>query len=186
MSYYSQEELKKIGFKSIGSDVMISTKSSIYDPEMIEISNNVRIDDFVMLSGKVIINSYCHITPYCMLAGGEPGIFLSENVTLAYGVKVFSQSDDYSGHSLTNSLIPRHFKKEIFKPVNIHKHTIIGANSLIFPGVTIHEGVSVGAMSLVNKSLNAWTENFGIPVREIKKKSKNILNLWNLFQNEKK
>lgn len=48
----------------------------------------------------------------CLVAGGEPGIIMSDFVTLAYGVKVFSQSDDYSGKSLVNSNIPKKFKHE--------------------------------------------------------------------------
>lgn len=36
-SFYSREELKKIGFKSYGENVLISKKASIYSPEKIEI-----------------------------------------------------------------------------------------------------------------------------------------------------
>lgn len=186
MPYYSELELKSFGFRSIGKNVKISTLTSIYNPENIEIADNVRIDDFVMLSGRISIKSYSHITPYCMIAGGVPGVFIFENVTLAYGVKVFSQSDDYLGDSLVNSLIPRKFKKEIFEPVYIFKHSVIGANSIILPGVRVNEGVSVGAMTLVNKSLNPWTLNFGVPVKQIKEKSRGLLGLWGQFINEKK
>lgn len=50
MGFYSREQLEKIGFKSLGKNVLISDKSSIYSPENISIGNNVRIDDFCILS----------------------------------------------------------------------------------------------------------------------------------------
>jgi len=43
--------------------------------------------------------------------------------------------------------------------------------------VHVGEGGAVGAMSLVNKSIEPWTVNVGIPSRKIKERSKNILNL---------
>ena len=45
-SFYSESELKRLGFKSVGKNVLLSRKSSIYLPEKITIGNNVRIDDF--------------------------------------------------------------------------------------------------------------------------------------------
>lgn len=72
-SFYSQEELKKIGFLSVGKNVLISKKASIYNPGVISVGNNVRIDDFCILSGKVTIGSYSHIAAYTALYGGEVG-----------------------------------------------------------------------------------------------------------------
>ena len=105
-----------------------------------------------MLKTQHLAISLIHITPMCLIAGGKPGVYFADFCCLAYGVKVFSQSDDYTGGSLTNSCIPRKYKKEIFESVNIEKHVIIGANSVIFPGVNISEGCSIGAMSLLIKS----------------------------------
>lgn len=50
MGFYSREQLEKIGFKSLGENVLISDKTSIYSPENISIGNNVRVDDFSILS----------------------------------------------------------------------------------------------------------------------------------------
>ena len=60
-SFYSDEELKKIRFKSLGENVLISKKASIYSPEKIIIGNNVRIDDFCILSGNIQIGNHVHI-----------------------------------------------------------------------------------------------------------------------------
>lgn len=152
MSFLSDSELRKIGFKKLGKNVKISDKASIYNPEKIEIGDNSRIDDFCLLSGKISIGNNVHIAAYCNIAGGIEGITFDDFSGLAYGCHVFSQSDDYTGRTLTNPTIPKKYKKEIIKQVIIGKHVIVGTNSLVFPGVTIEEGCSIGAMTMVTKS----------------------------------
>ncbi len=185
MAYLTETELSAYGFKSVGVDVKISDKAVIYNPEKITIGNYSRIDDFCVVSGNVSIGNYVHITPMCLVAGGIPGITLSDYSTLAYGVKIFSQSDDYSGHTMTNSLIPKKYKKEIFIPVVIGMYAIIGAGSIILPGADIAEGVSVGAMSLVTKKTEPWKIYAGVPAKVMKDRSKNLLNLVSEFKGEK-
>lgn len=53
-SYYSNEEL----------DLLQCKKASIYSAQKISIGNNVRIDDFVILSGRILIGNYVHIQEY--------------------------------------------------------------------------------------------------------------------------
>lgn len=174
MAYYSREELVGLGFKYLGKEVKVSKLASIYDHHRIEIGDYSRIDDFCLLSGEVRIGRYCHITPMCLLAGGKPGVHIEDFVTLAYGVKVFSQSDDYSGLSMTNSLIPKEYKNEKYAKVFLKKHSILGANSTILPGVIVNEGCAIGAMSLVLKSTDAWGIYAGVPVTRINERSRNV------------
>ena len=74
MAYYTDEELKRIGFKSIGKDIKISNKASIYNPSEIEIGDYSRIDDFCVISGKVKLGRNVHIAPHCLVAGGSEGV----------------------------------------------------------------------------------------------------------------
>ncbi len=171
-----------MGFKRVGINVKISNKASIYDCHNIEIGDNSRLDDFCLLSGRIVIGRYCHVTPMCLIAGGLPGVFMSDYCTLAYGSKIFSQSDDYSGNSLTNSLMPKMYKKEIFLPVNIGKLVIIGSGSTVLPGVNIEEGCAIGAMTLVNKSTTPWGIYAGIPAKRIKERSQKALEMLNDFE----
>lgn len=177
MGYYTLEQLENMGFKKLGVGVKISDKASLYNTESIEIGNNSRIDDFCVLSGQVKIGCNVHIAPFCLVAGGELGITMEDFSGLAYGVQVFSQSDDYSGTSLTNPTVPPRFKKEKKAPVSIGRHVIVGAGSMVFPGVNIAEGCSVGAMTLVNKSTKAWGIYLGNPARRIKERNKNLLEM---------
>ncbi len=107
MAYLDEAQLSQMGFKKLGKEVKISDKASIYNAELIELGDYTRIDDFCVISGRIIFGNYNHVTPMCLVAGGEPGVEFSDFCTLAYGVKVFAQSDDYSGETMTNSLIPK-------------------------------------------------------------------------------
>lgn len=184
MAYLSIEQLQKLNFKSFGKGVKVSDKASIYDAEEIELGDYSRIDDFCIISGRVKIGSYCHITPMCLIAGGIPGVEISDFCTFAYGVKVFSQSDDYSGESMVNSLIPKMYKREIFSKVVIERQVVIGAGSTIFPGVTVAEGCAIGAMSLVIKPTEPWGIYAGTPARRLKNRSRKLLELEKEFLSE--
>jgi galactoside O-acetyltransferase len=186
MPYLSKVEIMTLGFKSVGNNVKISSKASIYNPELISIGNNSRVDDFCLLSGSIEIGSNCHITPMCLIAGGEPGIIIKDFVALAYGVKIFSQSDDYSGNTMTNSTINKKYKKEIKEKVLIDRHVIIGANSVVLPGVHLKEGTSVGACSLIIKTTDEWSIYCGQPAKNIKKRSKKLLELEHEYLKEMK
>lgn len=175
MSYLTEEQLHSSGFKSLGQGVKISDKASIYNACEIEIGDFSRIDDFCVISGKVKIGKYNHITPMCLVAGGVAGIIFEDFCTLAYGVKIFSQSDDYTGETLTNSLIPKKYKNEKFSAVLLQRHVIVGAGATILPGVTIAEGCSVGAMALVTKSTDVWGIYTGVPAKRIKERKKDLL-----------
>lgn len=177
MSYLTETQLQAMGFKSLGKEVKISDRASIYNADQIEIGDYSRIDDFCVVSGKVKIGRNTHITPQCLVAGGIPGLIIEDFVALAYGVKVFTQSDDYSGLTMTNSTVPKEFKKEIMAAVRIGKHSIIGAGSIIMPGVQVSEGNSLGANSLLLTSTESWSIYVGSPAKKIKDRKRDLLQL---------
>jgi len=177
MAYYTQEELKQLEFKYLGKNIKISNKASIYNFDQISIDDNSRIDDFCVISGKIKIGKSVHITPMCLVAGGEKGIVFEDFATIAYGVQVFTQSDDYSGKTMTNSTIPIKYKNEYKKKVILKKHSIVGAGSIIMPGVTLAKGTSIGAMSLVLKDTKSWSIYIGNPAKKIKRRKKDLLKL---------
>jgi acetyltransferase-like isoleucine patch superfamily enzyme len=186
MAYLSVAQLNELGFRKLGKEVKISDKASVYNPELIELGDYTRIDDFCVVSGRVIFGKYNHITPMCLVAGGEPGIEFADFCTLAYGVKVFAQSDDYSGATLTNSLVPKKYKDEKFAKVKLERHVIVGAGATIMPGITIKEGCSVGAMALVTKSTDPWGIYMGIPAVRVKERKQDLLDLERKFLGELK
>ena len=187
MSYYTEKELKSLGFKHIGRNVKISNKASIYNHDQIEIYDNSRIDDFCVISGKIKIGKNVHITPQCLVAGGEKGIIFEDFTTISYQVQIFTQSDDYSGTTMVNSTIPVKYKNEYKDPVKLGIFSVVGAGSIIMPGVILAEGTSVGAMSLVLKSTDPWGIYVGVPAKRLKDRKKDLLQLKTDYsQNEGK
>lgn len=175
-SFYSNEELQAIGFKQIGRNVLISRKASIYSAHEIEIGDNVRIDDFTILSGKIIIGSNIHISAYCALYGAK-GIYLEDYTGISPRTSLFSAMDDFSGDYLIGPIHPKEKTNVQGGPITLKKYSQIGTGCVIFPNVTIEEGTVVGAMSLVNKTLDKWTIYIGIPARKLKERRKNLLQL---------
>ena len=177
MSYLTGKQLTEMGFKSLGIDVKISDKASIYNCDQIEIGDYSRIDDFCVISGKIKIGRNVHVAAFCLLAGGEKGIVIEDFSGLAYKVQVFSQSDDYSGQTMTNPTVLSQFKNEMKKIIIIERHSIIGAGSMVLPGVILKEGTAIGAMSLVRKSTMSWSIYIGNPAKKIKDRKKDLLKL---------
>lgn len=176
-SFYSDDELKEIGFRTLGSNVLISRKCSIYGANNISIESNVRIDDFCILSGKIKIGNYVHIAAGVMLFGGEYGIVLEDFVGISSRCAVYAASDDYSGEALTNPTISDEYRNVIGGAVIFKKHSLVGSGCTVLPNVTVGEGTSVGSMSFVNKTLDAWGIYVGIPCHRVKDRSKKILSL---------
>ena len=187
-SFYTEEELKEIGFKSFGKNVLISKKSSIYGAKNITIGNNVRIDDFCILSGKITFGNYIHISAYTSLFAGDVGIELGDFVGISSRCIVYAVTDDYSGNYMTNPMIDDKYRNVVGSKIIIKKHSIIGTGSTIIPNgkseLLIEEGTSIGAMSLIKKNTLAWNIYFGIPAKIIKERSKNILELEKQFLEE--
>ena len=183
-SFYTQEELRNIGFKSLGENVLLSRHTSIYSAGKISIGSDVRIDDFCILSGSITIGNNVHIAPYCGLFAGNYGIDINDFCGISSRCIIYSLTDDYSGQYLTNPTIPDKYRNVIGGKVTLGKHALIGTGTTILPNVNIEDGVSVGSMSLVTKDLPAWGIYVGIPCRKLKDRDNNILSLEKNYLSE--
>jgi len=155
---------------------MISPKASIYGT--ITKGDHVRIDDFSILTGNIILNGYNRIGPFCHLSGVGGSIIFEKYSSCSPHCVILTKSDDYSGLSMTNPTVPEKFKSGLVSgSIKLGKFVIVGAQSLIMPGVTIAEGCSIGAFSLVKESTEPWGIYAGIPARRIKNRSKKLLKL---------
>lgn len=178
--FLNEKELSKIGFKSFGKNVLISSKCSIYNPGNIEIGDNVRIDDFCIISvGKDAFfkfGNFTHIGCQSSIIGGADVVF--EDFSCISGhVAVYSTTDDFRGGGMTNPMVPNEFRNCFSGNVVFGKHALVGSHSTILPGVVLATGVAVYAHSLVYKScLDEFGIYWGIPVKKIKnRESKKIL-----------
>ena len=184
-SFYSLDELKELGLQRIGQNVLISRKASIYNINKICIGNNVRIDDFCILSGKITIENYIHIAAYTALYGGDKGIVIRDFANISSKISIYSISDDYSGETMTNPMISDKYKNVKSEEVVIERHVIIGSGCVVLPGVVLREGSSFGAMTFINRDSEPWSINVGIPFKKIKDRSKELLELEKKLMEEK-
>jgi len=175
-SFYSKDELAKLGFKTIGSNILISRFARFYGTEKMEIGNHVRIDDFCILSGNIKLGNHVHISAYSALYG-KFGIEMQNYSGLSPRCTVFSASDDFSGDFYIGPMIDQRFTNVKGGKVKIGKYSQIGCNCVVLQGVTIFDGVAVGAMSLIIKDLPAWKIYKGIPAKYLKERSKRLLEL---------
>lgn len=175
-TFYNRQELECLGIKKLGEDVLIGRHVLLYHPEQLEIGDHVRIDDYTIISGKVTLHNYIHISHFCGLYGGEAGIEMMDFSGLSSKVTIYAVSDDYTGATLTNPTIPAEFKKKLIEmKVKIGKHGIVGANSVILPGANVGEGSSIGSMSLCTKAVDSWGIYVGIPAKKVKDRKKDLL-----------
>jgi dTDP-4-amino-4,6-dideoxy-D-glucose acyltransferase len=187
-TYLTEVDLKDFGFKSIGKNVRISSDARIYGQENISIGNDVRIDDFVILSA---VNGYINIGNYVFIArnshlSGFLGIEMHDFSSMAANTVIYSASDDYSGDFLTAQAIPQKYTAHIGGKIVIGKHVIIGSGCSIIGACNIGEGCSIGAMSLVQKELSPWGIYVGIPCKRLKERKKGLLKLEEQFRKDQR
>lgn len=184
-SFYTEEELQGLGLKSCGKNVLISRKTSVYGAENISIGDNVRVDDFCILSGRITLGNHIHVSAYAALYGAEMGIEVGDYVSISSRTSIYAVSDDYSGEFMTNPTLPERFRGVTSAPVRIGKHAIIGASSVVLPGVTVGEGASFGAFSLIKENCAGWWMYAGIPVKKVKERSRALLEKAEEFERSK-
>lgn len=183
MATLTREALDKLGFASVGENVQISDRASFFGACRIALGNNVRIDDFCVLSagmGGISVGQHVHIAVYSSLIGSGK-ITLSDFCNISSRVAIYSSTDDYSGATLTNPTIPSEFTGVTHAEVFLGKHVIVGCGSVILPGVTLEDGVAVGALSLVKDSCNEFGIYAGSPARLIRERKRDLLELEQRF-----
>lgn len=177
MTVLSRDVIERMGFASVGTNAQISDRASFYGTDRITLGDNVRIDDFCVLSagvGGINIGQYVHIAVYSSLIGAG-NITLFDFSNISSRVAIYSSSDDFSGATMTNPTVPGEFTSVTHADVFVGKHVIVGSGSVILPGVTLEEGVAVGALSLVTKRCEAFGIYAGNPARRIKERKRDLL-----------
>ncbi len=183
--YLNKRQLKKIGFKKIGKNCKISILTRGYNLDC-ALGDNVRIDDDVVLKGKINIRSNVHIARGCTLSGGEKGIFLDNFSTLSNFCQLFTKSDDYflpgvSGGTL-NETKQKKFCNIHNKKIKIGKSVIVGTFSVILPGANMGDFSSAGAFSLINKKIKSGYFFSNLETKNTKLKKRNLLKLNNIYK----
>ena len=183
MTMLSREAIEALAFDFVDENVQISERASFYGASRIALGNNIRIDDFCILSagaGGISLGDHVHIAVYSSLVGAGR-ITLSGFCNILSHVAIYSSNDDYSGVNLTNPTFPRGYTGVTHADVFLGKHVIVGNGGVILPGVTLEEGVAIGALSLVQKRCEAFGIYVGNSARRIKERKRDLLELEQQF-----
>lgn len=173
-SFYSKQDLKDMGLNCIGKNVLISKFARIYNPDRLFIGNNVRIDDFCILTGEIKLHNFIHISAGCYLYG-KNGIEINSYSGMSPKSIIYSAVDDFSGDFLINPMVPDQYTNVTGGKVVLEKYTQLGSATIVLPNVTIAEGVVSGAYTFINKSFEPWQIIGGIPAKKIKNRKKGLL-----------
>jgi dTDP-4-amino-4,6-dideoxy-D-glucose acyltransferase len=170
-SFLSMEDVASIGFASVGHDVRISRFARIYAPAQIHLGDEVRIDDFAILSpgdGEIRLAGYNHVGAGSMLFGT---VRMEPWSTVSGRVGIYAVSDDFSvdGTTYPHANAPKRVVHRM--PVVIGPRVVVGTGSTILPGVHISAGIAVGAMSLVTTSLVKPGVYVGSPARWLRSRT---------------
>jgi galactoside O-acetyltransferase len=187
MAMLSRESVEAMGFASVGVNVQISERASFYGAARIAFDDHVRIDDFCVLSagrGGISNGQFVHIAVYSSLIGAGK-IALSDFCNISSRAAIYSSSDDYSGATMTNPMVPSDYTRVKHADVFLGKHVIVGSGSVTLPGVTLEDGVAVGALSLVSRDCRAFGIYAGNPARRVKERKRDLLELEKRFLTSK-
>jgi galactoside O-acetyltransferase len=175
---YTIQELEKMGVKLYGKNINVSKFVNIYNPKNLILHDNIRIDDFTILSCKGLIEifNYVHISAQCFISSTTK-IIIGNFSAISVGTKIFGGCDDFSGEYLANPTIPTKYTNVKIGDILIGENVIIGSNSVVMPCVQINDGVAVGANSFINTNCDFWKIYAGSPIRFIKNRKKDCLKL---------
>lgn len=182
MSWLTYDQLMEMEFASLGKNVLLSSKGSYYNTKNIYIGDNVRIDDFCIISageGGIRIGRNVHISAFASIVGQAP-IDFEDFSGISNKVAVFSSTDDFA-KGMTNPTVPDRFRRLKHIPVRLGRHAVVGSNSVLLPGSELAEGTSVGALSVVRGKLEPWSVYLGNPVKRIMARSRGIIALEQKF-----
>ncbi len=172
-AYLSRESLERLGFAGLGDDVLIHPTCVLVGCERMRIGSHVRLDPFcvVTMSADLVIGDRVHVSAHASLLGGG-GIVIGDFACVSHGARVLSSSDDFSGGRICGPMVPPHHRHVVTARIEIGRHAVLGANSVILPGGGIGDGATVGALSLVKTPLEPWTVNAGVPTRVVSRRDR--------------
>jgi acetyltransferase-like isoleucine patch superfamily enzyme len=151
----------------IGNNTYIEddAKIRIREGGNIKIGDNCEILDGALIStygGNITIGNNCSINPYTMIFG-TGGVTIGNNVLIAAQCMIVPVN-----HNFDQRHIPISEQGHNAKGILIEDDVWIGHGCSILDGVTIGQGAIIAAGSVVNKNIERFSVNGGVPVKKIK------------------
>lgn len=162
-SFLTPDELAALGLAAVGQGVRVSRFARVYSPGRIFLGDEVRIDDFAILSpgdGTIRLEGRNHVAAGAMLFGD---IELGPGATISGRAAVYASSDDFRIMAPTYPYADD--RKLVHSRVRIGRDVVVGTGTTVLPGASIEDGIAIGAMSLVRVRLSRPGVYVGVPVR---------------------
>jgi dTDP-4-amino-4,6-dideoxy-D-glucose acyltransferase len=70
--------------------------------------------------------------------------------------------------------VPADLRRVVEGRIEIGRHSVIAANSVVLPGTVVKDGAMLGALSLARGTLEPWTVYAGIPARAVGLRDKGV------------
>jgi galactoside O-acetyltransferase len=169
--YKTREFLARFAF--VGDDVQIFEQALILKPEVIQLADGVRIDDYARIEGGsgLRVGKYVHIASFASILGGgeaQIGNFsgIGQGAKLITGVG--HPFEDKFPAKLPDQDPYHRTRGKIF----MGDYSFVAVNAVVMPNVTIGEGAVVGAGAVVTKNVPPWAIVVGAPARVIGSREK--------------
>ena len=135
--------------------------------DKIRLGEDVRLYGFDYLNaegnqGYIHVGEKSHIDQFCVLYG-QGGLEIGNYCAIASGVKIYSQSNQYS-YDPDQKIIEQ---PVVYRKVKIGDDVWVGANAVILPGVEIGVSAIVGAGAVVRKEIPSCAIVAGVPAEII-------------------
>jgi galactoside O-acetyltransferase len=112
----------------------------------------------------IVTGKSCWIGVGAVLASGQGGIFLGDNVLIAPQAILATGNHDFQ-----NINLPAIEQEYQGKPIHIGNNVWIGAHAVVLGGATIGEHSVIAAGSVVTKDIEPYTVAAGIPAVTLRK-----------------
>lgn len=168
-SFLSTLELNKLGFSDVGDkNVFVSRHAKIYGAEYLSLANNIRIDDFCVISvgQPSTIGNWVHIgtsaSIHCPI-----GIDIEDFAGISPGSRVFGISNNFSDEFPMHPYLNPDLLSTTKKKITLGRFSQVGANSVVLPNSLLAEGAVLGANSMLNAKTELWAIYAGNPAIKI-------------------
>jgi acetyltransferase-like isoleucine patch superfamily enzyme len=144
---YKPKEFMKL-FARVGKKVQIFYWALILKPEMIELSDYVRIDNYARIEGGkgVKIGKYVHICSFAGIYGaGEAQV--SDYSGITQGACLITGTEQLN--AVMTAAAPIELRNPLIGKIVMELFSFIGANTVVMPNIVIGEGAVAGAGAVV-------------------------------------
>jgi galactoside O-acetyltransferase len=162
--YKSAEFMK--GFAHVGENVQVFRWALILKPEVIELDDGVRIDDYTRIEGGqgIRIGKYVHICSFASIYGGGQAQ-IGDYCGITQGARLITGTEQPTG--VMSAAAPRQLRDPMAGKIVMEPNSFVGANALVMPNITIGEGAVVGAGAVVTKDVPPWVIAVGVPAKVV-------------------